>query len=505
MGRIVEISASGRAPKNDPAIFLLALAASSDNEVTRHLALNALPQVARIGTHLFHFAAAVNDLRGWGRGLRRAIAKWYTERPLNDLAMQVLKYQQRDGWSHRDMLRLCHGGGVALKPEQEAVFEWVRTKGEGGFEERTVIRRKVGQPSMPVSRYLAADRSKLHPMLASYAELKAEKDPKRVISLIQRRGFTREMVPTEHLNNPLVWEALLYGDGDRGMPVTALVRNLGKMAAIDLTGPLSDGAKYIIGRLGDRTAIRKSRLHPIAILSALRVYAQGHGEKGKLTWKTNPQIVDALNDAFYMAFETIEPTGKNWLLGVDISGSMYSGEIAGMPGITPRVAAATMVMVTARSEKSWHGLGFTRVGNGFGVTPFEFTPNTRLDEVIKEMEAMPMGRTDYALPIWWATQTKTCVDTFAIYTDNETYAGPVHVHEAMKEYRKKFNPDAKLIAVAFTATEYSIAPQGEAGWLDVVGFDAGAPAIMADFSRGNLYGNVDGLAVHTRAVKVSDE
>src|SRR5687768_5286128 len=70
---IVEISESGRAPKNDPALLALALATAKGDEATRKLALDALPKVARTGTHLMHFAAFVEGTRGWGRGLRRAV------------------------------------------------------------------------------------------------------------------------------------------------------------------------------------------------------------------------------------------------------------------------------------------------------------------------------------------------------------------------------------------------------------------------------------------------
>jgi 60 kDa SS-A/Ro ribonucleoprotein len=38
--------------------------------------------------------------------------------------------------------------------------------------------------------------------------------------------------------------------------------------------------------------------------------------------------------------------------------------------------------------------------------------------------------------------------------------------------------------VGMTATEFTIADPSDAGMLDVVGFDAAAPAVMADFSRG---------------------
>ncbi len=68
---IVEISTAGRAPKNNPALFALALCASKGDVETRRAALDALPKIVRIGTHLFHFLEYIEGFRGWGRTLKR--------------------------------------------------------------------------------------------------------------------------------------------------------------------------------------------------------------------------------------------------------------------------------------------------------------------------------------------------------------------------------------------------------------------------------------------------
>lgn len=107
VARVIEVSETGRAAKNDPALFVLALCASLGDEATRKAALDALPRVARIGTHLFHFLEFVEGFRGWGRGLRQGVARWYSDMAVERLVYQVVKYQQRDGWSHRDALRLA--------------------------------------------------------------------------------------------------------------------------------------------------------------------------------------------------------------------------------------------------------------------------------------------------------------------------------------------------------------------------------------------------------------
>jgi 60 kDa SS-A/Ro ribonucleoprotein len=65
----------------------------------------------------------VNALRGWGRGLRTAVGKWYLEKDADALAYQAVKYQQRDGWSHKDLLRLAHPS--TKDAEQDAVLRWM--------------------------------------------------------------------------------------------------------------------------------------------------------------------------------------------------------------------------------------------------------------------------------------------------------------------------------------------------------------------------------------------
>src|SRR5690606_10224022 len=97
---IVDISVNGRAPKQDPAIFALALIAGMKNGGA---ALDRLTEVCRTGTHLFQFVESIQNFRGWGRGLRNAVARWYLEKDPTELAYQLTKYRQRGGWTHRDV------------------------------------------------------------------------------------------------------------------------------------------------------------------------------------------------------------------------------------------------------------------------------------------------------------------------------------------------------------------------------------------------------------------
>ena len=465
--RIVEISHQGRAPKNDPALFALSIAASAGDHATRQAALYALPHVARIGTHLFHFAAFVNAQRGWGRGLRKAIARWYLEKPVDRLAEQLVKYQQRDGWSHRDMLRLAHP--QTKDPARKGLFDWA-CRGTA-----------------------SSDGAPLHAHVMAYEHIKAHPTVEDTVAAIRNQGLPREAIPTELLNDKLVWAALL-----EDMPMTAMIRNLGKMTAIELLKPLTPNVAHVVAQLKDEAALKKARLHPLAILLALRTYAQGHGEKGKLRWDPVGQITDALDEAFYLTFQNVEPTNKRLLLACDISGSMGSSIIAGS-SLTAREAVAALALVTARTEKNHHIVGFTsgeanewhagdrgRYGwavRGNGISPIDISPRMRLDTVTKHMAALRMGGTDCALPMDYALAKGLEVDAFVVLTDSETWAGRIHPMEALRQYRHTTGIKAKLIVVGMTATEFTIADPMDAGSMDVVGFDAAVPAIMADFIR----------------------
>jgi 60 kDa SS-A/Ro ribonucleoprotein len=97
-----------------------------------------------------------------------------------------------------------------------------------------------------------------------------------------------------------------------------------------------------------------------------------------------------------------------------------------------------------------------------------------------------MGSTDCALPMVWARKKRAVFDVFVIITDNETWYGSIHPHQALREYRVKVNPQARLVVVAMTGTGNSIVDPRDPLSLEVSGFDSAVPQLIADFARGDL-------------------
>lgn len=465
VAEIVAVSQAGRAPKNDQALFALAIAASLADEDGKKAALAALPLVARTGTHLFQFAGYVEQFRGWGRGLRRAVGTWYTGMPVPQLAYQAAKYQNRNGWGHRDLLRLAHPATDV--PSRKALFDWICGR--------------------------EADLTDL-PLIQGF--IKAHEPGANVPQLVADYGLSWEMLPSESLNQADVWAALL----SRGLPQTALMRQLPRLTNLGLLTPFGDHLAGVTAQLADTAKLVKGRVHPINVLIAMRTYSGGHSLRGSTTWSPVSQVTDALDAAFYAAFGAVAPTGQRHLLALDVSGSMGS-MISGLP-LSCREASAALALVTASVEPKHQIVGFTAGANtmvrsGFGyrrasyientaLTPLNISPRMRLTDAVQTVSRLPFGGTDCALPIMEALKSKTVVDVFSVYTDNETWAGNIHPHQALRQYREQVNPNAKLVVVGMTASPFSIADPSDAGMLDIAGFDSATPNLISDFARGEL-------------------
>ena len=497
---IADISDTGRSPKNDPAIFALALCATLGNDETKQYARKNLYKVCRIGTHLFHFADYVQEIKkGWGHGLRKAISNWYTEKNTDNLAKQLVKYQSRDGWSHKDLIRLSHP--MSTDYSKNLAFKWSIDK--IGFKK--VIESNELNPKISwikdedLYNKQMEDIKNLLPMIYAFEQIKKETNESKIISLVKDYSLPLEAIPTEK-RTLKVLDVVLQNLG-----ITAIIRHLGEYTSKGLIVPFSDNLKYITKQLLDIEVLKEGRVHPISLLSALLIYRNGRGFRGKLAWSPISQICDALDESFYLSFGIIEPTGKNILMALDISGSMDTSIIADLPFLSARVASAAMAMVIARTEKNYSIVAFTcgyngewntkRTGKGQfsngwyggsdksdGISLLDISPKMRLDTVVNKISSLPMGGTDLALPFLYAAEKGLDAEAVITFTDNETWQNPeIHPCQALDEYRKKLGKPVKSIVVGMTSTGFSIADPNDVNSLDIVGMDTATPQIISDF------------------------
>jgi 60 kDa SS-A/Ro ribonucleoprotein len=446
----VDVSSSGRALKNSPAIFTMAKVMTEGKD--KAYARAAVQKVARTSTHLYEYGEYIQALGGWGRSKRGSVADWYENKDASDLAYQAVKYRQRNGWTHRDLFRLSHPKGV-----DQYVGNFI-----------------LGKESDAIATFDGPD------YIEGFKALQNSGSVSEVLDVMDRFPFMMwEAIPTQFLKDPKIWKTLFYQGSLRGQ---ALVRSVTRLARIGAFDDMVFTADYA-ARLADEEMIRKTRLHPFNFLNAAVVHEEGQIDRDrsgmwnlvrKKDWKTNGKIVDALNDGFHLAFKSVQPANKRTLVATDVSGSMSQAAI-GLDLSCAQVSAA-VAMTVARSEPYSDIVGFSS-----SIVDLGITAKSSFADAMRKVSNRNFGGTDAAAAIVYAEKNKIEVEHFIVITDNETWSGSIKPSQALHRYKNKMGVDARLSVLGVASTDFTIADPARNDMMDFCGFDSNAPKALADF------------------------
>lgn len=175
----------------------------------------------------------------------------------------------------------------------------------------------------------------------------------------------------------------------------------------------------------------------------------------------------------------MKPVGKPMIFGLDVSASMTSK--MGGTCLSCCEAETALALVHLNVEDSIAVMAFDT-----GFRELKIRKNMSLVDAMKFTDSINGGGTDCSLPFTWAKQMKADVGAFVVTTDSETYAGRAHPSQALNEYRNFSGNAARSVVVGMTSNGFTIADPNDAGSLDVVGFDASTPSLIADFCRGDV-------------------
>ncbi|MBN3872610.1 TROVE domain-containing protein [Nostoc sp. JL33] len=436
-------ASDGRAINNSAPILALVLLSMGEAPEAKQAFGEIFPQVVRTGSHFYEWLNYTKSLRGFGKVVREAGKTWLSREDVKGLAYQLLKYQQRQGFSHRDALRLFH-----VKPPTEnhrQLFEWVVR----GWEEL---------PADIPSEALA--------QIWWYEWLK--RNPTQTHEAISQGRLTHEMAAPVGKMDKLAWQLLF-----QEMPIGAMLRNLGSLTELGvLRADENANLLQVEAVLNRREHLRKGRIHPIDVLKALKTYQSG-GTLGrsKKTWNPVPRIVDILEKAVELSFDVVQPTGKVFMHAVDVSGSM--GNLVADMGLTCCEIATTMALVTAKAEKNYMIRGFATEFRELGITAKD-----SFSSAVRKASNQNFGGTDASVAYDWMIKNKFKADVVCFWTDSESWAGNKHPSQALKEYRKKVNPNVKAVYVTLTPYQITLVdPEDSLSW-DLAGFDPGTPRII---------------------------
>jgi 60 kDa SS-A/Ro ribonucleoprotein len=420
---IRDVSISGRAAKQEPTLLALATAiVFAPTPATKTEALNAVKDCVRILTHMYmligyikifskagHPTLTATTGSGIGRGIRRVFGEYFYSRSGIEIANLITKYQNREGWTIKDVLTLIHIVPSQMKDDggRLAIGNVFKTKEE--FEQILAAAPPSTEPTKTFFNAIKEIHTiALRSASASASASASPEEMNRIVHLINTVGLCREQLPSQLFKHKKVWEALLLSKGangkGKGMPLTALIRNLGKLSTAEIgiitpsttTTPSSSASssnkaelpswgggtltKYICDRITDAQDIKHSRIHPYNILVAMLTYQNGQGDKGSLKWTPNSQVIAALDKAFKLAFQNITPTGKRIKIALDVSGSMSSAFCTGSPVVNCATGSVAMMFTTLWTENKNREVSAPK-----GVAP----PNGASSALLAASGAMP--------------------------------------------------------------------------------------------------------------------
>lgn len=429
--------------KQDTALYVLALIITHADQDTKNEAYKMVPSYCFTATHLFTFISMCKDLRGWSKGLCNAVSRWYTNKDEDTLVYQWLKYRNRAGYTHRDVLRLAHP--KAVNKRQNLIF-----------------RNMVGKD----------DKLLDNTQFCAFTEVQKYKEHGHgmsdIVECIQSGKLTWEMVPTELLNDKTVLMQLAST-----MPMMALIRNLNRMTWVGLFDRPTATAGAILDKLKNAKEVESSGIHPIFVLNAIKTYSQGKGDLSDNTWTPNQRILDALNVTFELAFKNVQQSFQNVLVAIDASGSMGS-EAAGTKMSCTQLAGA-LTLVNLRSMPNAKVITFKEK-----YAEPNFGARTSYDDILAKLGTS--GGTDCGQAFRYALDKALDLDAIVIYTDSETWAGSRTSHDLLAEYKRKHNKDVKVIEVAMVANSFTNYPT-DSNVLRVVGYDANVPELITRFLK----------------------
>jgi 60 kDa SS-A/Ro ribonucleoprotein len=455
-------ASDGHAINNHAPIFALVLLSMGDRPEAKKAFRDIFQQVVRTGSHFHEWVSYTKQVRGIGRNVREVAQGWLLRDDVKWLAYQMLKYQQRMGFSFKDELRL-----FKPKPQtdkQKFLFEWASGKAHQRESNLALVTENE-----PIPQWIG-DQHDLK-IVQWYEWLK--RNPDQGEKAVKSGGLTHEMVAPICNMNVNVWQALF-----EQMPIGALLRNLGSLTEIGVIRfDKVETLNHIESVLTNPDRLKKGRIHPIDVLKALKTYGSG-GSLGKSskTWQKVDRVVDILENALSLSFETLEPTGKVFLHAVDISGSM-SWTANSAIGLTASEIAATMALSTAKAEQNYIIRGFSTEFKDLGISASD-----SFLSACRKTANQTFGGTNATVAYQWAIANKVHIDVFCFWTDSESWAGSKHPCQALTEYRKAINPESKAVYTTIASNQITLVDPNDPLSFDFGGFDPSIPKAIQEIA-----------------------
>lgn len=401
------------AKSKTPTIFTIAVLMNyaKDKAKARELA----SQYIKTSTDLFSWIDFVKNTKssygsGMGRAKRRVIQEFY-DMSDDSLAYQMVKYRSREGWSHKDVMRVGH---PFLKNKELAQFAL-----GNDFNVNEV-------PSI----------------VQGFTKMSSAKNIEDVLDILDEyKNLPWETVPTEFLKEFDVWNKLLENNA---IPQVAMVRKLKVFIDNRFFHKSATFRREVESKIVDGAKNRP--LHPMNYFLAF----------SNLTYNVlnvPTSTLDALEEAFELSFKSVPSLGEKMKICVDVSGSMVWNN--------SHIQALAAGLVLLKQEPSSEFYTFSDSESKSNITP-----STSIQDALKSK--FNSAGTNIGSVIKGAIDDNKFYDSFVILTDSDVNYGH-RVDNLINQYREKVNPNAKIITIAQVTNEFSLTSGDDDKSLNIAG------------------------------------
>lgn len=408
--KAVNALANNKVHSIHPAMLSLAIVFRSDDVNARRYVANNINKAFNTPYYLYTFVNYVQQIRrGWSKLLRKIVSTYYQELDTYKFEQYAWKFKQRDGWSHKDLIRLSHPVFDESKKDEIAKFILNPDYIPVGCDNINAVKRIQHSVSEDV-----------------------------IADLVTKFNITREGIPTEYMTNVTVLEALV-----KNMPHQALLRNLNNLTKHGVSHSL------ILDRL--KTVSKNSKINVFHSLLAYLMYSKNDN--------AYYNVLHFLEEYIIETFKTITKIKGKTLIAVDVSGSMQTTSSISKELSCTDVAAVLASLLHNVCDNSEVYTFDTR------IRKIDIGKNISLKEVQKKLCANG-GGTDVSLPF-----TLPNFDNIITITDNMTWAdGNRYESESyISNYRRRNGNHVRAVNIQAVVNEYTNFSTNDAGTLDIPG------------------------------------
>lgn len=204
-----------------------------------------------------HYVFKFQDTKGFGRGLKSCIAKWYNNKTCIQLANLIGGNRKLYTWSHVDLIKMSHYKTDDI--DREKMIDSLFRRGV-----KTIEDLEVQENTTSTIVYEGFKR------LNSIYLLKIAENPKEAADLMKKYKFPWNFLPSHLIYNPVVWEGILANINYKD-----LLNFIPKLADTNLLNPNEEISKKISHTLGNLTLVTEAKLYPVEIYMVLKLYQKG--------------------------------------------------------------------------------------------------------------------------------------------------------------------------------------------------------------------------------------